>query len=155
MGRIENLTSLDPGKNTGLARFKLQHLSSCNLVDPSWRYRRDPGIGEEWVVLEVPRIYLSGPAATKRPNDIVDLAIDAAMMVGDCPPEYLIKRYPADWKAQVDPDQLIERIKGFLTPRELHMAEGVCEIYGARGHNIWDSIGLGLFTLGRMGKGGR
>lgn len=156
MGRIENLTSIDPGQNTGLARFKLRNLSSCNLVDPDWRYARDPGLGEEYVVLEIPRIYTnSGKANTKRPNDIVDLGVDAGMQVGAVPKGYLIRRYPADWKAQVDPDLLIERVKEHLTPAELVLALAICERFGVRAHNVWDAIGLGLFTLGRMGKGGR
>lgn len=155
MGRIENLTSIDPGKNLGLARFKLRYLVSCNLMGFDWRYQREPGMGEEWVVLEVPRIYTnSGKANTKRPNDIVDLAIDAGAVIGAVPKQYLIKRYPADWKGQVDPDLMIERIKGLLTPQELALAFAICAQFGERQHNIWDAIGLGLHTLGRMGKGG-
>lgn len=154
MGRIENLTSIDPGtgENIGVSRFKLRVLISCSLVGVGWHYRRDPGLGEEHVALEVPRVYRG---FTKRPNDIVDLALEAGELWYECPREYRVKRFPADWKAQVDPDIMIERIKAHLTAKELQMAEASIEAYGAKGHNVWDSIGLGLVVLGRMGKGGR
>lgn len=59
-------------------------------------------------------------------------------------------RPPASWKGQISKSLCQERIAKRLSPEELARAQTIAKRYGARGHNLWDAIGLGLVELGRM-----
>lgn len=58
------------------------------------------------------------------------------------------------WKASTDPDILARRIIACLTPEEMARVPRTRAAIGYD-HNVLDAIGLGLWRLGRMGRGGR
>lgn len=54
---------------------------------------------------------------------------------------------PFAWKGQVPKHVHHARIERVLAPAERRLARGL-------DHNVWDAIALGLFAVGRVGRGG-
>lgn len=96
---------------------------------------------------EVPRIYPGMPKTD--PNDLIDLAGVLGAITG-----YLVSAptwcYPADWKGQVPKAMMTKRILKHLGEIEIQRIASV----GALDHNTIDAIGIGLFNLKRMKRGG-
>lgn len=109
-----------------------------------------PGVTR--MVIEVPRIYPGSNSKKGDLNDLIDLALAAGRIAGMNDSATVEMIYPADWKRQVPKEQMVERIKGFLTPEEFKRVE----LPTAKGkqHNVWDAVGIGLFAVGRMKPGG-
>lgn len=103
------------------------------------------------VVGEFPFIYPKGHGSKKSdsvdPNDIVLLAACAAAFYSGF--RSGLKLYlPSEWKAQVPKNICRQRIEA-----ELSAEEKECIRKGGPMHDIYDAIGIGLFHLGRLGRG--
>lgn len=103
------------------------------------------------VVVEIPdRVKVN-------PKSIIKLALNAGRWLEKlgtaCTGEVRAVEASA-WKASTDPDVLARRILACLTPAELARVPKTKSALGYN-HNVVDAIGLGLWRLGRMGRGGR
>lgn len=59
--------------------------------------------------------------------------------------------YPArTWKAQLPKEVCHERIAKILDAEELERLKADAARYGKKAHNLWDSVGIGLFHVGRF-----
>jgi hypothetical protein len=82
-------------------------------------------------------------------NDLLDLAGVLGAATANASAD-IFHCFPADWKGQVPKAMMNERVKGFLSAHEHAHVVSV----GALDHNTWDSVGIGLFFLKRMKRGG-
>jgi hypothetical protein len=147
--QVTRLVSIDPGsEHAGYAIWTNKLLGWCGLVD-TWGSH----IQGSKCVCELPRIYPGGK--TKRPNDIIILAISAGRLTQPWDKKDVSWVPPRTWKGQVEDDILYDRIRGFLDPLELDTANRACaNLSKSVSHNVWDAIGLGLYHLKRMGVAG-
>lgn len=164
---MSTLIAIDPGlRGCGVARF-----GSADLVRPLMeaQYVRNPlafGNGPSaWavmageivrrfqrpdvLVLERPRVYPG--VRNEDPNDLLELAgiLGAIAAHWESVPELAVY-YPAEWKGQVPKKVMTQRILKHLRPGESDRIVTA----GAKDHNTIDAVGLGLFHLGRMKRGG-
>lgn len=108
--------------------------------------------GVDELVVEWPRIYASrirAGVSKEDPNDLLALAgVDAAIaMALGCVAHSV---YPSDWKGQLKKDPCKARVVSRLWPHEMQAAESGAKAAGAKSHNMWDAIGIGLHHLGRF-----
>lgn len=146
------LVAVDSGADSGFAVFddgKLSRADLADVLDP-------PGIGGPCgplaaVVIEIPdRIKVN-------PKSVIKLALNAGRWL-----QYFGERVAGEvraveasaWKASTDPDILAKRILAHLSPEERAVIPKTRSALG-HDHNVIDAIGLGLWRLGRMGRGGR
>jgi hypothetical protein len=142
VGSPHYVTAIDPGEFAGVATFRDGVLVQATLGGFVL-------VGE--VVIENPTIRRNTP----NPNDILVLARRVGRL------EEAAERLrlpctlytPSQWKASVDKDMMIDRIKTFVTADERHIVESA-PCTEKQGKNIWDAVGIGLFHLGRMRRGG-
>lgn len=149
MGRLGLLIAVDPGNTSGVAFFHFGKLAQAGVHDGNtlslWGY------GGE-LAIEIPRIYPGGKGKGD-PNDILNLAVMAGKILGTHDNQDAVTRYaPQAWKAQVDPDIMCTRVLGFLSEAERGYIAILPESIR---HNAIDAVGIGLFHLKRMGRGGR
>lgn len=166
------ILAIDPGKRAvGCALFADSHdLISAALVEGAAKVFRDgPEVWQRtaeavgaWVenlrsmvdsvAFERPGAYGADlPSRTLQLQDLV--AVDAwvcalfplAKHVQFFPREWegAVKR-PKDWR---EPDPVIQRVKGRLTPDELARVQLPAP---SRAHNVWDAVGIGLKAVGRF-----
>jgi hypothetical protein len=142
---IDHLTSVDPGKWAGRAEWEGGRLHDCGKWERHWvRY------GNE-LVIEQPRAYPIGKSRA-RPNDIIQLALTAGQISEHYRPVTWIP--PHAWKGQVPDEILYDRIRKRLDKREADLLDLVLKgIAKGYHHNVLDAIGIGLFHLGRAGRG--
>lgn len=100
------------------------------------------------VIIEFPRIYPHAAQQKGDPNDLLELtgvggAIAALFSKAD-----IESRFPAEWKGQVPKDVMVKRIQNALDISEKASVRSV----GAKDHNTWDAVGIGLAYLGRLHK---
>lgn len=106
-----------------------------------------PGTYLSRLVIEVMQVYDAAQQKGDQ-NDLIGVALVCGACAGGISAEDVVTYKPRDWKGTADPDRLIERIKGQIDPTEsktvtLPSAKGL-------GHNVWDSIGIGLHYYGRL-----
>jgi hypothetical protein len=140
------LISIDPGKTPGIAVFKDGVLVDCGIDTSQTPYA--PSGPDFQCVCEIPQVYRIGKGKGD-PNDLVMVAACAGRMTALFPNPSFVK--PERWKAQVDGDIMCDRIVKFLTPGEASKIPNYPDSYR---HNVIDAIGIGLWKLGRMGRGG-
>jgi hypothetical protein len=154
--------ALDPGvKAAGVAVFIDGELDFAWLAQgKSWQdtaydafqglYRskcRDPHQYTTKVVIERPQVYQQRKLKGD-PNDLVSVALMAGAFCGYAGSSALrpeiVSVFPRYWKGQVDPDVMIERIKGKLSKEET----GRVELPRKKNlqHNVWDAVGIGLWV---------
>ena len=86
------------------------------------------------------------------PNDLIDVAItvgQVAQVTNWCPLVEFV--YPHRWKGSVDKPIMIERILSRLTYKERDLIDK-CGVKRSKIHNVIDGVGIGLWSLGRLGK---
>lgn len=131
-------------KNSELeARGPLAHLKMAEAVSKQLRTWGVP-FGSMRLAIEYPQIYAGSDERKGDLNDIVEVggvvsAIVSWLAVDE---SNLTWYYPQAWKAQVPKKVMTERIKKFAP---------WCD---AKDHNVLDAVGIGLFALGLMGRGG-
>lgn len=142
------LCAVDSGADSGFAIFDDGELVSACL-------RKLPADGTtasnfQAAVVEIPdRVKVN-------PKSIIKLALNAGAWLqyfgGYGRPVEAIEA--SAWKASTDPDVLARRILACLTPEEVKRLPKTRSALGYN-HNVLDAVGLGLWRLGRMGRGGR
>lgn len=97
------------------------------------------------VVVELPRVYSAGQQKGDQ-NDLIALAFSAGRVSAQYRDATTV--YPRDWKGTLDAEVMIERIKERLSDEERSRVQ----LPSAKSlhHNVWDSIGIGLWKLGRL-----
>lgn len=145
------LVTLDPGQQAGLAVFKGPSLVWCGLNElppyGGWCY------GIFW---EKPQI--NGQTEGKDPNAIVTEAVTAGRWLDRLPRQlgaacaFERSVFPVQWKASVPKKIHNARVLAKLAPEELAILKAL-KLPVSKEHNVIDAIGLGLFALGRMGRG--
>lgn len=134
------LLAIDPGRDTGWARFDDQRLTLCGLTHPDDYRATFAPMRPDKVIIERPTIY---PGA-RNGDDIVTLAARMGMIKAQfgCPIDEV---EPRRWKHQ--------------TPKEIHNRRVIMQLAGnerallpkgAKAHNVIDAVGLGLWALKRM-----
>jgi hypothetical protein len=130
----------------------------CHEADiPRHRGQRDAA-DHPWEVVtalavEKPIIYTDGEA---RPSDVVDLReIYGACMAG-IDADYYFGPQPGEWKGSVPEKRIMnERILNIINPGEKTiLIQSEANGTGGMSDHVIDAVGIGLFTLGRMWKGG-
>lgn len=99
------------------------------------------------LVVEMPQIYRTAQQKGDQ-NDLVNLA---GVVSAVCTLVFAEKArivYPREWKGTLDPDAMVERIKGRLKPEE--HARVQLPTAASLQHNVWDGIGIGLHAFGRL-----
>jgi hypothetical protein len=176
MRKSNNLLAVDSGVHKhaiayfydGVFQTASDHEPVFDLVDKTFR-----------VVIERPEIY-PGRASEKRQRDLMDLTLAAGELGGTVRRQGAEVKYvlPRTWKGQVCKPIHHSRILRALVPVErarfedvaqkpflriLSKVDAACERYARTGkvtgyrwdlHNILDAVGIGLWALGRTGKGG-
>lgn len=145
-----SLVAVDSGADSGFALFEggvlsLAALVSIDKIHDSLYCR----VNE--CVVEIPdRVKVN-------PKSIIKLALNAGRWIErfGLQTRAEVRAVEASaWKASTDPDILARRILACLTPAELARVPKTKSALGYN-HNVVDAIGLGLWRLGRMGRGGR
>lgn len=172
------LWAIDPahGKPHAMAVFVGGTLAALTTIDPK-RPRLDgmpaSAARPDTIAVERPVCY---PRSKTPPNDIVDLAWDAAVLAGwltlggTYPGRELVVLRPAEWKGQVSKPIHHSRIWRVLTAGERALfpaateakiedakkalAHGRTPSYRWSTSDLLDAAGLGLFVLGRTRRGG-
>ena len=155
------LVAIDPGRDAGVALFVGGRLVGARLVNG---LRPSPGLvglgllsGDAEIAVEIPVLYPGGRSRAPG-GDLITLAYRAGRLVEAVDAALgprnvkVVELAPAAWKAQVPPAVLEERIRERLNADELALVEGATGL--VRMHNVLDAVGLGLFRLQRMGRGG-
>ncbi len=142
---MTHLLAIDPGADTGWARFDEKRLTACGLGVPLAAETRR-------VLIERPMIYPGGRQKA-RPADVIKLAVRAGEMGGQyartagIEPEYI---EPHTWKGSVSKDIHHARIWAKLTPAEQAIVSDAARgVAPSKRHNILDAVGIGLFGIGR------
>ncbi len=110
------------------------------------------GEGITVLVVEQPRIYRNGPA---RPEDIVALMGIYGAFMGGIDAEFYSGPGPSEWKGSIEKTIMNERVLRVLNSSErllLMRAQQAGD--GGLSDHVIDGVGLGLFTIGRMGAAG-
>lgn len=141
----EWLISCDPGKHwCWFAAWRRGQLVEV--------WREPPGPELAWtgrpkeLAIEVPQVY---PGARKEdPNDLIDLAISAGVVIGSNLWQDVTLYRPREWKGQTPKQIDNARTLKVLTPEERSVYDG-CDIAQGLRHNVLDAIGIGLRHLKR------
>lgn len=139
------LRAIDPGNRTGVAFFNQGVLVQAYVIP--WT-KFSGGVADEYhTVVEVPDRVERGI----KPMSIVSLALKAGELIG----RFRASPVKAgEWKASVRKDVMCHRVMTFLEAPERAILPKIQSALGYD-HNMLDAVGLGLFVLGRMPKGGR
>lgn len=116
-----------------------------------WRWvrvRADPAITQ--VAFERMPAYRSDtPSRTMAVQDLVAVA---AWICALFPQAEHHAYFPREWEGNLNrkgpSDPVVERVKGRLTPEEFSRV--VLPGASSKAHNVWDSVGIGLYHLGRF-----
>lgn len=139
-----DLIAIDPGRVMGVACF-LDRVCVRSFGVREWLPPAS-ALPTKRLVVELPEIRVQG-GGKGDPNLLVALAYNLGVWVGryvqyESDPEPV---RPFAWKGNVPKHIMLERIK-------MHILNGPTPL--VENHNELDAIGLGLFALGRMGRGG-
>jgi hypothetical protein len=101
------------------------------------------------LAMEVPQVYTQDKAHGVNPDDLIQLVGVEGAIAGMLAPVKAVGFTPRQWKGQVPKEIHNKRILAALSPEE---KEAIEECPASLLHNVIDSIGVGLFYLGRMGS---
>lgn len=135
--------AVDPGAVYGWAAFSLRELVFCGTGHP----RIYPGY--QAVILEIPdRVEPGIPL-----KDVLTCARRAGKIERDAEREMIHLEVvpPVRWKGTLSKATTEARVRKALTPVEAARLPNVAKSVA---HNMFDAIGIGLWALGRFGRGG-
>lgn len=150
---MKALLAIDPGSCSGVALFY------ANVLVWAWggsvhEIGRPPmgwGFAGSDFVIEIPQIY---PGSQEEdPNDLVRTSITAGRWIermcalGAREP---VEVRPREWKGQVPKTIHNARVRARMTVGEISLLP---DLPKSKMHNVIDAVGLGLWRLGRMGRG--
>ena len=61
-----------------------------------------------------------------------------------------VKVFPHEWKGQMPKEVCAARIRNRLNERELDTLDACLTKTGAKGHNVVDAVGIGLYAVDRF-----
>jgi hypothetical protein len=166
VGNMRHVIAIDPGiLYLAVARFQSGRLAAgirLNAV-PTGGYAPGTALGlrlVRWladadssavpVLVETPEDYPGRSLATL--VSMRDTIADAEKLA----PRAWTKTKPARWKAQVPKPVHHTRILEILDPGEIEIARSLRALptQGDYDHDLCDAVGLGLWAVGRLGRGG-
>lgn len=141
------IVAIDPGKRaSGWAVFWKRELWACgfgNSADPIL----DATEGEpDLALIEAPRVY-DRRRWKGDPNDLIDISIAGAILLGSLRPERIKVIRPQDWKGQTPKDVQAGRTLAKLSRAERSRLDGATT--KGKMHNVIDAVGIGLWELER------
>jgi len=139
-----DLLSIDPGVHKSAVAF--WHVNALVFADDLKNdevFRLIKAVGYARVVIETPVLY---PTKRKQHKDVNDLLNVVKAMKGAA--QTVVGVSPSAWKGQVP-----KKIHGNRIFNELSREE-ILAVVSIENHNTIDAIGLGLWVLGRLGRGG-
>jgi hypothetical protein len=169
---VTSLIALDPGNAKAKRRIcYLAHFDASELIKITGmaygsRLREDP----QDCVIEKPQ--QDGRSGRVPPGVLIDLAWNGALVAGSLRPQHLHCYTPDYWKGQVSKPvhhlkiwRVLEQHERECFPADTEAriqkgveatarAGGKLRSYSFEAHNWLDAVGLGLFHLKRIGKGG-
>lgn len=137
--------AVDPGAVYGWAVFSCGELINCSTGYPPARAYS----GYQAVILEIPdRVEPGIPL-----KDVLTCARRAGKIERDAEREMLRLEVvpPVRWKGTISKATTEARVRKALTPVEAARLPNVAKSVA---HNMFDAIGIGLWALGRFGRGG-
>ncbi len=149
---MTTMFTLDPGKcYVGCAKFdngvlvyaqtvKSKQPWPQGAVEVADKLRAHGPVDE--FVFEFPVVYKD----TRAPNDLLPMCFADGLIAQAITPKKIQAVYPADWKGNIDPEIVINRVKAALTPAEYATLK-------SKDHNTYDAIGIGLWKLKRIRTG--
>jgi hypothetical protein len=141
------LFAVDPGvKQCAVAEFEDERLSMVQFRDqpiPCWA-------GEDnTCICEFPE--QRGRSTNVRMSDIIALTWAGSRVCANLPTETV---KPSAWKGQVPKAIHHKRMEAALTPEErIVLRNCLLKVPGPVQHNLKDAVALGLWKLGRLGRG--
>lgn len=123
-----------------------------------------PANGPREIACEYPRIYTvgkqivrggDGRAHATDPNDLLPLVGVGAAIGALFPDAKIVRYYPDEWKGQLPKIAMNMRAMGRLSPAERARVDAEDPDPAkpkAKGHNVWDAVGIGLHHLGRLSR---
>ena len=156
----ETLLAIDPGKDTGAARFLGDVLVDVKLFTcsgpPVERVRSISYNVAMWcetadrLACEWPQIYQRAKSKGD-PNDLLPLAAILGGIFTDFPAAEIVLYKPAEWKGQMSKEACHEKIRKSLGASELKLLDDcLMTIPRSLRHNAMDAVGIGLKALGRF-----
>jgi hypothetical protein len=160
-----NLVAVDPGKDM----LGLSFWQDGKLVHAEWApvkgARLAPPIsdwegGDTSLVMELPRARhpSATPGGVKGYQALIDITFAGARYLGLAFGCFERTIFPDEWKGSIgkpkkasEPYLIEARVLGLLSPEE--RARIAWPTAQGKRHNVADAIGLGLFALGRCGRG--
>jgi len=139
MGRM---IAVDPGRNAGIAEFLDGRLVRAWLMRAHEPITYRDG---DKAVCEKPLVYRIG-AGKGDPSGMIKTGMSGARILALFPESSITHVPPSRWKAQVPKALMCTRVLDRLTDDERALVPG--------NHNVLDAVGIGLFSLGRMRRGG-
>lgn len=145
---MATLLSVDPskpGNNTGVAYFHKGQLAFA------WLHTQTKAIPGpvDLLVIELPQVYPG--ARAEDPNDLIQVARAVGQWEQATSFQVLELVHPRTWKGTVDWRVMCRRIVQALSESE---RAKIPELPEGKLHNVLDAIGLGLWALGRIRRGG-
>lgn len=130
---------VDPGKHKcAHALFVDGVLVACDNYDSRSLPLSEP---PDVIVVELPRVY---PRSPERPNDLIDLTLEAGIIIGLSRAPVVETPAPSTWKGSV-PKHIHH---GWLAERVPGAVKLVDKVRPPRErHHVWDAIGLGWWFI--------
>ena len=150
---VTRLLAVDPGTNvTGWASFADARRVECGgwradglyeMLSKLLLVRENEKFASERTAVERPQVY-SQRKWRGDPNDLVGVALVAGAVAALFPPVDFV--LPHTWKGSAPKDVVAERVRGALSEEELRRLPPKMR------HDVWDAVGLGLWSLNRLDK---
>jgi hypothetical protein len=173
---MTELYSIDPGNAAAHGRVSyVAFFDVRELVDVqalTWKQAAGitPGFGPRVVVIERPQ--QDGRSGRVPPGVLMGLAWNGALVAASLQPTEIVEYTPREWAGQSSKPERHLKILRVLSKLEKQCLPGDTEErvrkgaeatarnkgkltnYSFEAHNLLDAIGIGLFHLKRIGKGG-
>lgn len=171
MTKYDGLLSIDPSvRAAGIAIFDRNKLVYTNVLRPSavvqtmqgvsdvmdlaqeaWEKTMGVSFSPETLVVELPQIYQQAQLKGD-PNDLIPLAIMAGRLWERFKPKNMMLPLPKEWKGQRPKDVVTAATLSKLCKREIEIFnDDLIRVPNGLRHNAMDAIGLGLWSLKRLG----
>lgn len=147
------LFAVDPGKERcAVAYFDRQGLLAVWFRASTLPIEFEAGFDRASLcICELPE--QRGRNTNVRMSDIIDLTWAGSRVCANLPTETV---KPSEWKGQVPKAVHHKRMEAALTPEErIVLQNALRDIPRGVQHNLKDAVALGLWKLGRLGRGAR
>lgn len=150
-----SLVSIDPGECTGGAYFVdgvLIWAGVLSLLDGSHTAMHADRLAIEVMYIRPPDLQGKPEIVAKRLNDLLSVNIHVGQWIRSVNAAHTRRLPPHAWKGGLSKERHQPRITEALSDAERALLPRLSD---TKLHNVIDAIGIGLFDLGRMTRGGR